>query len=233
VAQRASSGQLTLDIAAPAPTGGLPAIAPMSPLVGGVPFDDEAWFFEPWWPGTQALMYVDGRRVHLDIEHLADPNPAFAELAGSARQFAADRVIVHGSLLILGDGGRPDADLLRRRLAGERGASGLGTAALVASDLLYVGRRALLQRPFADRRAQLIELLRDGDRLVVARGLRGEGTTLAAAAAAMGMSDISARRLTAPYRPGTSDDDWRRLSISETPAAPARPFLALLQRLPL
>jgi hypothetical protein len=75
--------------------------------------------------------------------------------------------------------------------------------------------------------------VRDGDACVVGRGLRTDGTTLAEAAAAMGMTEISARRLSARYRPGVSDDAWRRLPVAEEASAPARPFLALLQRLPL
>ena len=42
---------------------------------------------------------------------------AFPELASIGGQFADDQLIVDGTLLVLDDEGKPDADLLRRRLA--------------------------------------------------------------------------------------------------------------------
>jgi bifunctional non-homologous end joining protein LigD len=218
---------------APAARAGLPTIVPMSPIGGAGPFDDDEWFFEPWWPGAQAILYVEAGRIRLQTDHMADPNPAFRELGAIAGQFGADSVIAHGTLLVLDDEGRPDADLLRRRLSGDDASVQLGFPALVVSDLLYLRGDSLLNWSFEDRRAQLTRLLRDGDACVAGRGLRTDGTTLAEAAAAMGMAEISARRLSALYRTGASDDGWRRLPVAEVPSTPARPFLALLQRLPL
>ena len=39
-----------------------PAGAPGLPRAtdGGRPFDDDAFFFEPWWPGTQAFLRHGG-----------------------------------------------------------------------------------------------------------------------------------------------------------------------------
>jgi bifunctional non-homologous end joining protein LigD len=233
VTQRTAAGQLTLDFLPATPSTGLPVVAPMSPVLGPAPFDDEDWFFEPWWPGAQAIVYVESGVIRLQTEHLADPNVAFLELANVGSQFTVDRAVAHGSLLVLDDDGRPDADLLRRRLGGESGSARAGYAALVISDLLYQRGQSLLNWPFSDRRAQLTRILRDGDSCVMGRGLRGDGTTLAEAAASMGMTEISARRLTARYRPGATDEGWRRLPVTETPSAPVRPFLALLQKLPL
>jgi hypothetical protein len=90
-----------------------------------------------------------------------------------------------------------------------------------------------LTRPFEERRQRLVRQLTDGDRCVMSRGLRGEGTTLAEAVASMGIGEISARLLSALYRPGTQDPSWLRLPVVETPVVPTRPLLALLQRLPL
>jgi bifunctional non-homologous end joining protein LigD len=226
----AGSEQLSLAIE-PADGTGLPRLRPMAPQAGGAPFDDDEWFFEPWWPGTPALAYVADGRLSLQIDHLADPGACFPELDGVAGQFGPVPVIVEATLLVLDDDGRPDADLLRERLADE--SSRVGTPALVCSDLLHVGSQPLTGRPFAERRAELGRRLRDGDRCVVSRGLRGEGTTLAQAVAGMGLSEIGARRLTARYRPGSTDTSWLRLPVDEEPAPITRPLLALLQRLPL
>jgi bifunctional non-homologous end joining protein LigD len=203
----------------------------MVPQRGESPFDDPDWFFEPWWPGTPAIAYVQDFSVRLQVEHLADPMAAFPELASIGTQFADDQVIVDGTLLVLDAEGKPDAELLRQRLADPTTRDGV--PAYVVSDLLYDLARPLVSRPFGERRHRLSSLFEDGDRCVVSRGLRGEGTTLAEAITAMGLSELSARQLSAPYRVGGSDETWLRVPVIEAPPAPTRPLLALLQRLPL
>jgi bifunctional non-homologous end joining protein LigD len=230
VPSRTGAEQLSLEIETSAATG-LPDIRPMLPQAADAPFDDPEWFFEPWWPGASALAYLDGARLRLQIGHLADPLDAFPELAVIGGQFRADRLIVEGALLVLDDEGRPDAELLRRRLAdvGNRD----GSPAFVASDLLYLGSRQLLNVPFEERRDQLTRQLSDAEHCVVSRGLRGEGLTLAEAVSSMGFGEISARLLAGRYRPGQRDESWLRLPVIEAPVVPTRPLLALLQRLPL
>jgi bifunctional non-homologous end joining protein LigD len=203
----------------------------MLPVVGEAPFDDPAWFFEPWWPGASALAYVEDFGVRLQIEHLADPMTAFPELASMGADFANDQLVVEGSLLVLDDEGRPDQELLRHRLA-EPG-SRPGSVAFVASDLLYDLGQPLMDLPFDERRRRLVGVLTDTDRCVVSRGLRGEGLTLAEAITSMGLTEISARRLSARYRPGVRDEAWLRVPVVEAPTAPTRPLLTLLQRLPI
>ncbi len=203
----------------------------MSPSPAEVPFDDGEYFFEPWWPGARAFAFVEGGRLRLQTDHLVDPLATFPELAVIAAQLAADGVVLDGTLLVLDDEGRPDADLLRRRLADPAAAG--GEAAFVASDLVWVDGLALTERPFYERRARLISVLRDGRLCVASRGLRGEGVTLAAAVATMGLSEISARAWNGRYRAGPAGVDWLRLPVVQTPATQTRPLLVLLERLPL
>jgi bifunctional non-homologous end joining protein LigD len=225
------SEQLPLQIET-RPSAALPyRLRPMTPVAADAPFDDPDWFFEPWWPGTSTLAYIDGTHVRLQTGHLADPLTAFPELRGIGAQFTDDRLIVEGTLLVLDEDGRPDAERLRQRLADRT--IRLGAAAFVASDMLYERGQPLLTRPFEERRQRLVRQLTDGDRCVMSRGLRGEGLTLAEAVASMGIGEISARLLSAPYRPGTQDQSWLRLPVVEAPVVPTRPLLALLQKLPL
>jgi len=225
------SEQLPLSIE-PGARGVLPhRLRPMVPIDGDAPFDDREWFFEPWWPGTPTLAYVEDFRVRLQIGHLADPSTAFPELATIGADFADDQLIVEGTLLVLDDEGRPDAELLRGRLADP--ASREGSPALVASDLLYDLGESLLGLPFEERRRRLSGVLSDTERCVVSRGLRGEGTTLAEAVTSMGLTEISARLLSGRYRPGAADPAWKRVPVVKAPVTPTRPLLALLQRLPI
>jgi bifunctional non-homologous end joining protein LigD len=210
----------------------LPArIAPMQPSQGPAPFDDDAFLFEPWWPGARALAWVDGGRlVRLRVEGLTDALSAFRELADELPgQLMDNGVVLDGWLLALDEGGWLDTDLLRRRLAGDIGA---GRPAFVAGDLIWSGGEDWHARRFSARRKRLESTLLDGDRCVVSHALRGEGTLLAEALARFGLTAISARRLDARYRLGGSGDGWLRLPI-EPAERTERPQLALIQRLPL
>ena len=68
---------------------------------------------------------------------------------------------------------------------------------------------------------------------MVGPGLVGEGLTLARAVADMGIGALSARRLDGHWRPGAAGDAWLRLRLHEPPARETRPFLVLLETLPL
>lgn len=203
----------------------------MQPSAGVAPFDDPDWLFEPWWPGVRAIAWVDeGRLLRLRAEGLADALTSFADLGEELpERLLEDGVVLDGWLIALDDGGWLDADLLRRRLAGDRAA---GRPAFVASDLLWSGGSAWHGRPFAARRERLEAVLLDGDRCVVSHALRGEGTLMAEALSRFGLAAISARRLDARYRFGSAVDGWLRIPVM--PAMQTeRPRLALIQRLPL
>lgn len=226
------SDQLSLAIDPVESTGRLPSrVRPMQPRTSEGPFDDPDYFFEPWWPGSRTILFVEGGEVRLQAEHLADPLHAFPELAAIAHQTAAGAFILDGTLLVLDERGRPDAELLRRRLEGS--GADEGQPAFVATDLLHLEQRPLTTRPFGERRDRLETILPDGPWCVVGRGYRREGTMVAQALERMGIAAMSARRLSARYLAGDAGDAWLRLPL--VPAAPrdARPTLTLIQRLPL
>jgi bifunctional non-homologous end joining protein LigD len=202
------------------------------PTEGGRPFDDDERFFEPWWPGALALLRREGDRVELRTEHLSDPLAIFPELRAMASLLAADGVIVEGILMALDAEGRPDPRLLRRHLAGSVSGPAVD-AAFVATDLAYLEGRSVARLPFVERRRRLAALLPDVPVCALSRGLVGEGVTLARAAASLGLAAVSVRRLDGRWHPGQAGDDWLRLRVHEPVTLPTKPFLVLLEKLPL
>jgi bifunctional non-homologous end joining protein LigD len=203
-------------------------IAPMRPTDGEGPFDDPRFFFEPWWPGIRALVFVEGGGVRLRAEALADPTPVFPELAGVAGLVRRDGVVLDATLMVLDARGRPSRTLLERRLRGGAG----GSAALVASDLLYLDGSSLAKQPFGERRGELAALLAPSPWCLAGRGFVGDGMTVAEALGALGFRALSARRLDAPLRPGPAGDAWYRVPVVAAPRE-LPPLLAVLRRLPL
>lgn len=200
---------------------------------GGRPFDDDAFFFEPWWPGTHAFLRRSGGTLEMRTEHLSDPLAIFPELRASLDELTTDGVIIEGTLLALDEHGRPDAGLLRRRLRGGSGPDHIAEGAFVASDLPYLEGHSLARKPFVERRRRLGAVMPTSDHCVVGPGLVGEGLTLARAVADMGIGSLSARRLDGHWKAGDLGDAWLRLRLHDQPAAETRPFLVLLERLPL
>jgi bifunctional non-homologous end joining protein LigD len=217
-------------------------IVPMRPTEGEGPFDDPGYFFEPWWPGIRAFVLVEGGAVRLRAEALGDPTAAFPELAEVAGIVRADGVVLDATLMVLDARGRPSRTLLERRLRGEtvvnvggvrgRGGASRGSAALVASDLLYLEGDSLDARSFGERRGELAAVLRPSSWCLAGRGFIGDGTTVASALGALGFRALSARRLDARLRVGPAHDAWYRVPVVAAPRE-LPPFLAVLRRLPL
>ncbi len=215
-----------------APTHPLPIrLRPMEPTDGDAPFDDPDYRFEPWWPGLRVLLAAEGGSLRLRAEQLTDPLAAFPELRRVSGLLGEDGDVIDGTLLVLDDDGRPDADLLRERLAYPEVRD--GEPAFVASDLLYLGGVDLMRSRFAQRLERLMAVLHETDWCMVARGYVAEGRTVAAALEAMGLGAMSARHLGARYRGGPSRGAWLRLPLSPTTPPAHRPTLALIQRLGL
>ncbi len=200
----------------------------MRPTDGEGPFDDPGYFFEPWWPGIRAVVLVEAGAVRLRAESLADPTAAFPELAGVAGLVRGDGAVLDATLMVLDARGRPSRALLERRLRGGRG----GSAALVASDLLYLRGASLGARPFGERRGELAALMAPSAWCLAGRGFVGDGITVAGALGALGFRALSARRLDAPLRPGPAGDAWFRVPVVAAPRE-LPPLLAVLRRLPL
>ena len=203
----------------------------MEPDLGTAPFDDPDYRFEPWWPGSRVLLFVERGEVRPVIEQLVDPLAAFPELRGVGGRLDEDSVIIDGTLLVLDADGRPDGDLLRERLAYPEVRN--GEAAFVASDLIWAGGVDVSRRPFSERLERLTATLRETDWFMVARGYVGEGLAVADALGSMGLDAMSARHLGSPYRRGPSAGAWLRLPVVAAVAPDRRPTLALIQRLGL
>lgn len=202
-------------------------------------FDDPAYLFEPWWPGTRAIAFVEDGRVRLQADELADMLGAFPELAALPAQVAASDAVLDGVVLVLDGSGRPDPVLLRARLSGREAARGEGRAAFVGTDLLAAGGARVSRLPFVRRRERLAAVLATTEWCTASRGYPGEGRMLAIAAAELGFRALSAHRLDAPYRAGPAGDAWLRVPLDEQPSAeppverPLPSIVAVFRRLPL
>lgn len=139
-----------------------PPFAPMlSKAVSGVPTTGDC-LFEPKWDGFRCIVFRDRDRVVLGSRNDKPLTRYFPEMLAPLRDALPERCVVDGELVVATEMGL-DFDALGQRihpaesrinrLAGET------PAAFVAFDLIALGDDDLRPVPFAERRAQLEQIL--------------------------------------------------------------------------
>lgn len=173
--------------------------------------DEEGFAFEPKYDGFRAIVFVDGGDSYVQSRGGKPLSRYFPEL-----EFPVGRYVVDGELVILDDDGREVFDLLQARIhPAESRITRLAEetpARFRAFDLLELEGTELLERPFSERRAALVELIKgldgvteDGPGGWSAGSMELTPLTLEAAAAEPWLADgegVIAKQLDAPYSPG-------------------------------
>jgi ATP-dependent DNA ligase len=183
----------------------------LAKAVPSVP-DGDGYLFEPKWDGFRVLAAWDGESVELGSRGAKPLTRYFPELVAALPELLPEPCLIDGEIVIpVGPPGaqRLDWEALSQRIhpAASR-VEKLSTATpalLIAFDLLARGDRDLQEAPFAERRAQLVDLLGAVPSPVhVTRAT--EDPALArrwlADFEGAGLDGVVAKRVDAPYSPG-------------------------------
>jgi len=143
---------------------GLPLSAPLYPQLAKpaaqLPQGD-GWSYEPKLDGFRTIAFVDGDEQHLQSRNGRAMNRYFPEV-----QLPPGRYVVDGELVVHGADGADDFEALQQRIhpaaSRVRMLAEETPATFVAFDLLAEGDEPLLGQPFAERRARLEALARNG-----------------------------------------------------------------------
>jgi ATP-dependent DNA ligase len=133
----------------------------LAKLVRELP-DGDGWVFEPKWDGFRCLAGRDGDEVDLRSRHGRPFARYFPEVVAALHGLGPERFVLDGELLVVRDGVFDFASLMGRlhpAASRVRDLAATTPAVFVAFDALAAGDDELLDAPFADRRAQLEELL--------------------------------------------------------------------------
>jgi ATP-dependent DNA ligase len=158
--------------------------------------EGENWAYEPKWDGFRAIAFVDGDEVTLQSRNGRPLTRYFPEL-----RFDPGRYVLDGEIVVVGDDGEPDFDVLGQRIhpAASR-IERLATetpAKYVAFDLLASGDELLLEQPYATRREKLERLVADPVELTPFTRVIAEAEPWL-----RGAEGVVAKELDAPYLPG-------------------------------
>ena len=129
-------------------------------------------------------------------------------------------VVVDGELVALDERGRPDFALLQQRMHVTAPAPGLVASVpvqYVVFDLLHDGQDVLLDLPYEQRRARLLDLDLDRVGVVVPQNFTDTpGALVMTAAREQGLEGVVAKRLTSVYQPGRRSRAWVKTPIRHT-----------------
>lgn len=118
--------------------------------------------YEPKWDGFRSILFRDGDEVELGSRNERPLTRYFPELAAAARAELPPRCVIDGEIVIAGAHGL-DFDALQLRMhpaaSRVRMLAGQTPAAFIAFDLLALDDTDYTGRPFAERRAALVDAM--------------------------------------------------------------------------
>ncbi|MDP9092568.1 MAG: ATP-dependent DNA ligase [Actinomycetota bacterium] len=137
----------------------LPVMPPLSPMLAkSVPSIPLGGSYEPKWDGFRAIIFRDRDEVEIGSRNEKPMTRYFPELVEAFRAELPLRCVVDGEIVIATGAGL-DFEALQQRIHPAVSRVTLlaeqTPAAFIAFDLLAVGEQALLDQPFARRRAAL------------------------------------------------------------------------------
>ena len=122
----------------------------------------DGFLFEPKWDGFRCLVFRDGAGVDLRSRHDRPLARYFPEIVVGVRALASERVVLDGELVVVNPAGFDFAALMARLHPAASRVERLRRetpAAFVAFDILALGDDDVRERPFAERRALLADVL--------------------------------------------------------------------------
>jgi len=144
----------------------LPVNPPVAPMlakpVDGIPDGD--YVFEPKWDGFRSIVFRDGDEIEIGSRNERPMTRYFPELVAAVRAELPERCVIDGEIVVPDAAGRRlDFEALQLRIhpAASRVAllAEQTPAHFIAFDLLALGAENYMERPFAQRRALLEDVL--------------------------------------------------------------------------
>jgi len=196
--------------------------APMLATIGTLLPTDSHWVFEQKYDGMRVIAAVDARRVRLMTRNGRDKAKQFPEIVDALLAIARRvrrSLVLDGEIVAVTKGEAASFQSLqpRMQLGNAAEIARLATespARFVAFDILRDGRLDLTGLPAAERRRHLERVVRAGvDKRVGISESSHSANRMIAKATRRGWEGVIAKRLDAPYRPGSRSEDWLKLKL--------------------
>ncbi|PPF47299.1 ATP-dependent DNA ligase [Pseudoclavibacter sp. AY1F1] len=195
---------------------------PVAPMLASArvvsDFDDEdAWAFEMKWDGIRIVASIDQHGVRLVTRNGNDVTTAYPEVEDALRASLHGRAaVLDGEIVALDRSARPDFGRLQARMGLrssrdiERGVREVPVHYFVF-DLLELDGTSMLARPYAQRRALLLESVSEHSSLRVPPAIDGDAELALKTSADLQLEGIVAKRIDSAYRPGRRTESWVKI----------------------
>jgi bifunctional non-homologous end joining protein LigD len=202
-----------------------PEIQPMlATLTRDIP-EGDGWTFEPKYDGIRVIALATPDGVALITRNGNDKTLQFPEIADAVQRLAKARkepIILDGEIVALEKGEAARFQALQSRMhvtsqiAIQEHVKNTPVACIVF-DLLLEGDEGLLGLSWRERRRRLEKVIAgrgvDRERLRLGETSSGDGAEMLEHARRQGWEGIIAKRVDAPYRPGTRTRDWLKIKV--------------------
>jgi bifunctional non-homologous end joining protein LigD len=187
------------------------------------PDHDDEWAYETKLDGQRCLVYLPGDgTIGLRSRSGADITAAYPELRALRTALGRPAAVLDGEIVVLDERGHSDFERLQPRMgladhpaeaARMRRAS---PAHLMLFDVLFLGSTALLDHPWAARRAALEGLNLRSAHWSTPAAIVGHGEAALAATRAEGLEGLVCKRLDSAYLPGKRSTTWVKIRHVQT-----------------
>ncbi|KUH31935.1 DNA ligase [Thermococcus celericrescens] len=176
--------------------------------------------FEIKYDGARVQVHKDGDRVVIYSRRLENVTKSIPEVVDAVLESVkAEKAIVEGELVAVGDGGkpRPFQYVLRRFRRKYNIEEMIEKIPLELNlfDVLYVDGEGLIDTPFSERRERLEGIISPGERIRLAEQLVtdnvDEAETFYQRALELGHEGLMAKRLDSVYEPGNRGKKWLKI----------------------
>lgn len=204
------------------PPASMPNLEPMYASIGTA-IPGEGWTFEAKYDGIRVLAFVTPSDVGLITRNGKDKSAQFPEIVEALRSVARKKkrsFVLDGEIVAMIDGEPARFQELQSRMHVQESHMieryrASAPASLGLFDILMSGDTVLLDKPWSERRAELLRQIgkSTSDRIRITESIEGDGKKMLALARKQGWEGIIAKRIDSKYLPGERSRSWLKLKI--------------------
>jgi bifunctional non-homologous end joining protein LigD len=184
-------------------------VTPMAAQLGERLPAGEAWLYEVKFDGYRALVLKNGAKVQIRSRNNKDLTMTYPPISAAARRVQAEQAVIDGEIVAVDAQGRPSFQALQHRSAHPEHA-----IAFYAFDLLHLDGEDLIDKPLAERRAKLPDVL-DASGILLSIELPGSAEQVVHAVRRLGLEGVIAKRRDSRYRPGERSAAWLKVKLDK------------------